>query len=69
MSTAETAPTPPQLPEEKKELPPAVPIDSPKKPRRPNPWLEHVKEFRQAHPELKTDVLKKARETYKKSSE
>jgi uncharacterized protein YabE (DUF348 family) len=32
-----------------------------------NPWLEHVKQFRQSNPGMKySEVLKKAKETYKK---
>jgi hypothetical protein len=35
--------------------------------KKPNPWLEHVKEFRKANPGLKySEVLKKAKETYTK---
>lgn len=60
-------------------VPPTPPLSKPKKnkkrkrehkPRgkaKPNPWLEHVKQFRKAHPELKfKDVLKQAKATYKK---
>ena len=33
-----------------------------------NPWLVHVKKFREANPDLKfKDVLMKAKETYKKN--
>jgi len=32
-----------------------------------NPWLDHVKEFRKANPNMKFDqVLKEAKKTYKK---
>ena len=35
--------------------------------KKPNPWLEHIKQFREAHPDLKfKDVLKQAKETYSK---
>jgi hypothetical protein len=71
-------------PEKKEEavgsvVPPAAPLPKPKKKKKkrehkpsgkakPNPWLEHVKQFRKAHPELKfKDVLKQAKSTYKSS--
>ena len=32
-----------------------------------NPWLTHVKDFRQSNPGMKySEVLKKAKDTYKK---
>ena len=35
--------------------------------KKPNPWLEHVKEFRKANPGLKySEVLKQAKATYTK---
>ena len=41
----------------------------PRKPRaadaKPNPWLAHVKKFREEHPELSyKEVLKEAKKTY-----
>ncbi len=70
-------------PEKKEEAvgsvaPPTSPVSKPKKEKKkrehkpsgkskPNPWLEHVKQFRKAHPELKFKyVLKQAKATYKK---
>lgn len=35
--------------------------------KKTNPWLEHVKKVKQENPELQfKDVLKKAKQTYKK---
>jgi hypothetical protein len=40
---------------------------SPSKPRKANPWIAHVAEFRKKHPEMKySEVLKKAKDSYKK---
>lgn len=34
--------------------------------RKPNPWMEHLQEFREAHPEIPyRECMKLARETYK----
>ena len=44
----------------------AAPSSSPKK-KPPNNWIDHVKSFREAHPEVSyKDALKQAKETYKK---
>lgn len=49
------APVPPKAPEEVK------------KPKKHNPWSEHVAEFRKTHPDLSfKEVLKQAKETYTK---
>jgi hypothetical protein len=35
--------------------------------KKPNPWLEHVKEFKKSNPAMKySEILKKAKDTYKK---
>jgi len=40
-----------------------------KKEKRENPWLVHVKTVRESHPELSyKDILKEAKETYKRKS-
>jgi hypothetical protein len=59
----EENPVPPV--EEKENIVPEVKTE--KKPRGPNPWLEHVKLFKKSHPDLKyKDVLVQAKASYKK---
>ena len=41
--------------------------DAPKKPRKANPWLQHVKAYREKHPDVPyKQVLKDAKSSYKK---
>ena len=41
--------------------------DKKKKSKRKNPWLDHVKDFREKNPDMKfTEVLREAKKTYKK---
>lgn len=47
--------------------PMTTPPSSPKKTRRPNSWLLHVKKFREAHPDMKyKEALVAAKATYHK---
>jgi len=48
--------------------PPTIPIEQEtKKEQKPNPWREHVAEFRRTHPDLKfKEVLQQAKLTYQK---
>ena len=67
-TTNDSIPTPLPLKREVTDAP--VPPESRKeikKEKKPNPWSEHVAEFRKTHPDLSfKEVLKQAKETYTK---
>ena len=59
-------PTPAPSPTRKKTKKKRKPRD-PNKPRKPNPWLEHVRAYREKNPEMSyKQVLQEAKSTYKK---